>query len=241
MRARIGGGIAGWLIGIVPLLVVNMLDYQGLFSLQDAVPAGFIALIGGILLGGIAAGLLGGRAGGTPSATTSGVIAAVLYAGTLIGLVFGAGILDSISPLIAQYPLPISMALLFLAALLIAISAATGALFTRRASSARAPLPAYHSAPLAHSQQAPYDARRVRPPSQPQPQSRQHDAAYDDYRAPRDARYGSGYTPGPSRPLPPDASDPRYATSRTRSADSSGFRHPERPPTRDADWRQSGR
>lgn len=240
MRARISGGIAGWLIGVVPLIVVNILDYQDLLALQDAVPAGLIALIGGILLGGIVAGLLGGRSGGAFSATISGAIAAVLYAGTLIGLVLGAGVLDSISPLIAQYPLPISMALLFLAAILLAISIATGTLSGRRTNSARAPSPAYHSTPLTYSSpQPPYGARAVRSPSQPQ--NRQRDAAYADYRTPRDAGYGPGYSAGTSRPLPPDASDPRYATSRSRPANSTGLRRDERPPEHNADWRQSGR
>lgn len=240
MRARISGGIVGWLIGVVPLIVVNVLDYQGMFAFQDAVVAGLAALIGGIVIGGIAAGLLGGRAGGVLSATTSGIIAATLYAVTLIGLVIGTGILDTASPLIALHPLRISMVLIFLATILLAIAIATGAIVGRHASTVRTVSSAYHSAPLARDPRSPYDVRGMRIPSQPQ--SHPRDAAYDGrYRAPGDARYGSNYGTGASRPLPPDASDPRYATNRSRSAGSSGSRRDERPPSRDADWRQSGR
>lgn len=243
MRARISGGIAGWLIGVVPLIVVNILDYQGLFAFQDAVVAGLVALIGGILLGGIVAGLLGGRAGGVLAATTSGAIAAMLYAVTLIGLVIGTGVLDTASPLIALHPLRISMALLFLATILLAIAIATGAIVGRRTTIAYTAPPAYHSVPLTHAPQSSYDTRRGHLPSQPQAQSHPRDSAYDDHYTPRDTRYGSRYSSsnGASRPLPPDASDPRYATSRSRSAGSSGSRRDQRPPASDTDWRRSGR
>jgi hypothetical protein len=246
MRARIYGGIAGWLIGVVPLIVVNALDYQGLFAFQDAVVAGLIALIGGIVLGGIAAGLLGGRAGGTIAATTSGAVAAVLYAITLISLVIGTGILDSASPLIALHPLRMSMALLFLAAILLAVAIATGTIVGRRANAAPATSPTYHSIPLNRTPQAPYDVYRGRLPSQPHhTQSRPRDAAGGDTHTLRDSRNGASYGNGPSRPLPPDApdaSDPRYATSRSRSASSSGSRRDRRQPSSyDSDWRRLGR
>lgn len=222
MRARISGGIAGWLIGVVPLILVNILDYQDLLNLQDAAIAGLISLIGGIVLGGIVAGLLGGRAGGTLSATTAGAIAATLYAVTLIGLVIGTGILDSTSPLIASHPLRISMALLFLASILFTISIATGAIVGRRASAALT------ASSLTHTPQAPYDTYRGRFPSQPHSQSH-----------PRNAANGAGYGNGASRPLSPNASDPRYATSRSRSASSSGSRRDQRPPSpHDSDWRR---
>ncbi|MGZ3677172.1 MAG: hypothetical protein ACXWQR_01210 [Ktedonobacterales bacterium] len=243
MRARIGGGIAGWLIGVVPLIVVNALDYQGLFAFQDAVVAGLVALIGGIVLGGIVAGLLGGRAGGTTAAATAGTVAAVLYAATLISLVIGTGILDSASPLIALHPLRISMALLFLATILLAIAIATGAIVGRRANAAPTASPMYHSVPLNRTPQSPYDTYRGRPPSQPHhTQSRPRDAASGDPCAPRDTRNGTSYGNGASRPLPPDASDPHYATSRSRSASSSGSRRDHQPPSSyDSDWRRPGR
>ncbi|MGZ3601182.1 MAG: hypothetical protein ACXWQ5_16060, partial [Ktedonobacterales bacterium] len=199
MRARIGGGIAGWLIGVVPLIVVNALDYQGLFAFQDAVVAGLVALIGGIVLGGIAAGLLSGRAGGTIAATTAGAVAAVLYAATLISLVIGTGILDSASPLIALHPLRISMALLFLATILLAIAIATGAIVGRRADAAPAASPAYHSIPLNRATQVPYDTYRGRLPSQPHTQSRPRDAARGDAYSPRDSRNGASFGNGTSR------------------------------------------
>ncbi|HEX8033558.1 MAG TPA: hypothetical protein VF510_06910 [Ktedonobacterales bacterium] len=242
MRARIGGGIAGWLIGVVPLIVVNALDYQGLFAFQDAVVAGLVALIGGIVLGGIVAGLLGGRAGGTTSATAAGAVAAVLYAATLISLVIGTGILDSASPLIALHPLRISMALVFLATILLAIAIATGAIVGRHANAAPTASPTYHSIPLNRTPQAPYDTYRRHPPSQPHTQSRPRDAASVDSHALRDTRNGASYGNGASRPLPPDASDPRYATSRSRPASSSGSRRDQRPPSsHESDWRRPGR
>lgn len=241
MRARISGGIAGWLIGVVPLIVVNILDYLGLFAFQDVIIAGLIAFIGGIVLGGIVAGLLGGRAGGALGATTSGAIAAICYGITLICLVLGTVILDTASPLIATmialHPLRIGMALLFLSAILLAIAIATGAIFGRRASDAHTTSTGYYAAPFAHTPQVPYDAHRQPLPSQPQPQSRWREAAYDVTRTPTHSRYGSNYGAGTSRPLPPDASDPRYATSRSRSANPSSARHDERPPSRDGGWR----
>ena len=237
MRARISGGIAGWLIGAVPLIVVNILDYQGLFALQDANIAGLVALIGGIGLGGVVAGLLGGRGGGTVGATASGAIAAILYAMTLIGLMIGTVNLDTASPVIAMlislHPLRVGMALLFLAAVLLAIAIATGAIFGRRASDAPTLSSAYSAAPFVRTPQAPYDARRLPLPSRPQSQSLRHGVAYDGSRTPSDSNYDSRYGAGTSRPLPPDASDPRYATSRSRTADSSNSRRDDRPPSRD--------
>lgn len=233
MRARIGGGVAGWLIGVMPLIIVNILDYQDLLGLQDAVVAGLIALIGGIVVGGIAAGLLGSRAGGTLAAMTAGAIAAVLYAVTLIGLVIGTGILDSTSPLIASHPLRISMALVFLATILLAIAIATGAIVGLRADVVST------TSSLTHTPQAPYDTYRGRFPSQPRAQSRPHDVGNGATFTPGPPRNGIGYGSGASRPLPPDASDPRYATSRSRSSSSSATHRDQRPPSsHDSDWRR---
>ncbi|MGZ3602205.1 MAG: hypothetical protein ACXWQ5_21690, partial [Ktedonobacterales bacterium] len=90
--------------------------------------------------------------------------------------------------------------------------------------------------------QVPYDTYRGRLPSQPHTQSRPRDAARGDAYSPRDSRNGASFGNGTSRPLPPDASDPRYATSRSRSASSSGSRRDQRPPsTHDSDWRRPER
>lgn len=128
MAARIWGGIAGWLVAILPLLAVNALEYFGIYYFPDPVLAGLAALIAGLALGGIVAALVGKQRGGMPGAVISGVLAAILYSVSLIGLLFAARSLDALPALITGHPLHVSAAILFFAALMLLVSLVTGAL-----------------------------------------------------------------------------------------------------------------
>lgn len=159
MAARIWGGIAGWLVAILPLLAVNALEYFGIYYFPDPVLAGLAALVIGLALGGIVAALVGKRRGGMSGAAISGVLAAVLYSVSLIGLLFAARSLDALPSLITEHPLRVSAGILFFAALMLLASLVTGAL-TSGVSSEAEPAAAYPPrAPLSAS------APRRRPPN----------------------------------------------------------------------------
>lgn len=144
MAARIWGGIAGWLVAILPLLAVNALEYFSIYYFPDPVLAGLAALVAGLALGGIVSALVGKRRGGMPGAVTSGVLAAVLYSVSLIGLLFAARSLDALPALITGHPLRVSAAILFFAALMLLVSLVTGAL-TGGASAEAEPATSYPS------------------------------------------------------------------------------------------------
>lgn len=127
MAARLWGGIAGWLVAVLPLLAVNALDYFGIYYFPNPVVAGLAALVGGLLLGGIVAALVGKRRGDMPGAAISGVLAAILYSASLIGLLYASRAADAPPSLITEHPLRVSAAILFFAALLLLASLATAA------------------------------------------------------------------------------------------------------------------
>src|SRR5215469_14849788 len=88
------GGVAGWIIGALPLIAVNIATYLG-FYIDNPVLVGATALLAGLILGGIASGFIGGRptrwvSGGAIGAGISGSISALLYAVTIIALVIFA-------------------------------------------------------------------------------------------------------------------------------------------------------
>jgi hypothetical protein len=126
--AHVRGGIAGWLVGALPLVGVNVAGFLGLFSFQDTLVAGGIALLGGILLGGIAAGSIAGRA---RAALASGGIAALLFVFTIVALEVVTAVTDVAPPLVAagenvQDAIRAVAVLVFAAALLLAVSLVTG-------------------------------------------------------------------------------------------------------------------
>lgn len=129
MRAAyVRGGIAGWLVGALPLVAVNVAGFLGIFSFQDTLMAGGIALLGGILLGGIVAGSIAGRA---RAALASGGIAALLFVLTIIALEVVTAVTDIAPPVVAaganvQDALRAVGVLVFAAALLLAVSLVTG-------------------------------------------------------------------------------------------------------------------
>jgi hypothetical protein len=126
--AHVRGGIAGWLVGTLPLVAVNVAGFLGLFSFQDTLVAGGIALLGGILLGGIIAGSIAGRA---RAALASGGIAALLFVLTIVALEVVTAVTDIAPPLVAagenvQDTIRAVAVLVFAAALLLAVSLVTG-------------------------------------------------------------------------------------------------------------------
>lgn len=128
MAAGIRGGVAGWLVAILPLLTVNALNYFGVYYMPDPIVAGLAALFGGLVLGGAVAALLGGRRrAGLPGAATSGITAAVLYAASLLALLAVARGSDAPPPLVAEHPIRVSAGILFFAALLLLVALVTGA------------------------------------------------------------------------------------------------------------------
>lgn len=62
MRARIVGGALAWAVSLAPLVVVNLVAYLGVFTLDEAAVIGALALVAGVGLGALTAGLAGGRA-----------------------------------------------------------------------------------------------------------------------------------------------------------------------------------
>lgn len=217
MATRIWGGVVGWLLGIAPLLAVNAIDYFGIYYFPDPFLAGAIALLAGLLLGGIVAGLVGGRSrqtgGGAAGAATTGLIAAVLYAVSVIGLMEAARIFDAPLFAVTDHPLRVSAGVLFIAALLLLVALVTGALAGTSAtatSTTSSPRGGYASGPARG--QPPYSQPRYgasAPPSRPAgpPQS-----------GPR----------GPS----PDSSDPRYAGVRAHDPASRPARRSNSNPNR---------
>jgi hypothetical protein len=154
MGRRVIGGIAGWIIGALPLIAVNLATYVGLY-IDNPVLAGATALLGGLLLGGITAGLIGGRtsrvvSGGAIGAGVSGGISALLYAVTIIALVIFAPSLGGLTSFPVDQLVHVIIAVLFCAALLLGISMLTGVLAGRGPDGGQAdetlpPMPAPHS------------------------------------------------------------------------------------------------
>jgi hypothetical protein len=131
MRRRVIGGIAGWIIGALPLIAVNIATYMGFYT-DNPILIGATALLAGLILGGITSGFIGGRpqaraSGGAIGAGISGGISAVLYALSIIALVILAPSLGSLPPsFTADQVVHIIIAVLFCAALLLGISMLAG-------------------------------------------------------------------------------------------------------------------
>ncbi len=127
MQRRIIGGIAGWLIGVLPLIGVNAVNYLGLYINP------ILALAVSLLLGSAVAGYIGGKAdgqsdGGSVGAGVAGGISAVLYAVTLVFLLLLAQSLGVLGSILSGQIFHITVAVLFLAALWLGIAMLTGLL-----------------------------------------------------------------------------------------------------------------
>ncbi|HLJ81462.1 MAG TPA: hypothetical protein VKT52_08255, partial [Ktedonobacterales bacterium] len=197
----------------------NAVDYFGIYYFPDPFVAGAIALVAGLLLGGIAAGLIGGRSreagGGAWGAGTTGIVAAALYAVSVIALMEAARAFDALPFAVTEHPIRVSLGILFLATLLLLVALVTG-IFAGRLT----------EAPASHVPTRSQPPRRVSAPNAPRPPgtSRPGEPAYGPPPAPPYAqpRYGDAAPPSrPAGPRPsgpqwqsPDASDPRYANAR---------------------------
>lgn len=141
MRYRMLGGLVGWLVALLPLVAVNLANLAALFSFQEAVLAGGLAIVIGLVLGGAVAGLIGGRQrqayeGGAIGGAGAGGFAALLYLVAVFVLLAVASHADS-APLLLQDgvggALWMLTALAFVALLFIALATGAGALAGRRA------------------------------------------------------------------------------------------------------------
>ncbi|MBF6590032.1 MAG: hypothetical protein IVW57_05800, partial [Ktedonobacterales bacterium] len=121
---------------VLPIVAVNVASYENLLNQRETTIAGAGALLGGIALGGATAGVLGTRTrrgASVSGAVAAGGVAAALYSATLLGLMMGASRLDLTPPLITVAPLRVTLAIVFLAALLLLTAITAGSLVSRRA------------------------------------------------------------------------------------------------------------
>ncbi len=211
MRYRMLGGLLGWLVALLPLAAVNAANLAALFSFQETILAGGLAILVGLLLGGSVAGVVGGRqrrayGGGASGGAAAGGFAALLYLTTVLVLLALASHADS-APLLLQDGLAGALwmltALAFVALLFVAVAAASGVLVGRRAlAKPRAAVPSAARAGITPRQPVP-----SRAPGQP-------------LRLPSSA---ASRPPTMPRPAPPDTypRGSRPATSATRPRDPS--------------------
>jgi hypothetical protein len=191
MQRRILGGIAGWLIGVLPLIGVNAADFLGVYINP------ILALVVSLLLGSAVAGYLGGRsgsAGGTAGAGVAGGISAALYAVTLVVLLLLAQSLGILGSILSGQLFHIAIAVIFLAALWLGIAMLTG-LLTGTRETGREKIP---SAPRGQVQPPGFPSYRQETPLQYTGNS---DGPYDTGDAYDSRRYepgnqGVGYSAG---------------------------------------------
>jgi hypothetical protein len=190
MQRRIIGSIAGWLIGVLPLIGVNAADYLGFYINP------ILALAISLLLGSAVAGYIGGKsdgqsAGGSAAgAGVSGGISAVLYAVTLVFLLLVAQSLGVLGSILSGQLFRVAVAILFLASLWVGIAMLTGLLTGTRedrrerqpsAPRGQVPQPSYPSyrqeTPLRYTENS---MERTSPQSGP-PAQRREGGFYDRY------------------------------------------------------------
>lgn len=155
---RIVWGVVGWLAAVLPLLGVNIAGYASILDTGTAVIAGAIALLGGILLGGVVTGLLAGRpsaerAGGATAALPTGGIAAALYVISLIAVVEVAIHTQAAPAIVAEHPIRIAGAIICLGAILLSVSLVVGMLAGRLSPPASAQPAQRSAAPVARQAQ----------------------------------------------------------------------------------------
>lgn len=133
MIARVAGGaLAGWLLSLAPLVVVDALSLtSGVIDPSSTALVGALALSLGIALGGLAAGLIGGRHGGV-----AGSIAGALFAACLIALMYTLRAQGKLPNLVAMHPVRTMGALAFIGALLAGVALLASALMGLRSAPA---------------------------------------------------------------------------------------------------------
>ena len=205
--ARItGGAMAGWLLSLIPLIVVNALSLtNGAVDPSSTALAGAGALALGIALGGLAAGLIGGRRGGG----IAGAIAGALYAASLIGLMYALRAQGNLPNLVASHPIRTMGALVFIGALDAGVAIGISLLMGRRPASAPS-APPRGSAPRNQ-----VSGPRQPAPSRPGPQGRPANGASlprpGARELPPTRRMDEGWTTDPRHE--PRRSEPRQAPS----------------------------
>jgi hypothetical protein len=167
MSGRIAGGLAGWIAGVLLLVAVNVADFVGIFSFDEAVLAGTIALLAGTVLGGVVAGIIGGRPragqpGGAAAAFPSGIVAALLFGTSVLALKITSGIRDSAYNLSAQEWLRYAVTIVFFSALLLGVALLAGALAGRRSAAGTMPTASSAYRQSAPSSPRPGDSRPAR-------------------------------------------------------------------------------
>ena len=232
MATRIWGGIAGWFLGVAPLLAVNAIDYFGIYYFPNPFLVGSIAILAGLLLGGIVAGVIGSRStttgGGAIGAATTGIVAAALYAVSVIGLMEAARSFDALPLAVSEHPIRISLGILFIAALLLLVALITGVLAGKPA-----------------KENSAFRAQPARPLAGPSaPRAAQSSGAASGIPPYAQPRYGEPAPP--SRPASPRSTDPRrqspdafdprydphYAGARAFGTPSRPARRPQTDPNR---------
>ncbi|MEO7000844.1 MAG: hypothetical protein ABI068_03490 [Ktedonobacterales bacterium] len=184
MIARILGGIAGWLVGVLPLVIVNLVGFAGTLDPDQAALAGAIGLVGGVMLGGVVAGFIGGRSGGVGGALLSGGLAALLYVASVGGLLIFSGSQGDLPNIILEHPIRVGVAVLCVGAMLLMLTLLVG----------------FFSSRGQRQNEAPINAGQVGQVGQ--------QSAYTPQRAPQPAYTRSLDQHAPSSGL---LSDPRYA------------------------------
>ncbi|HKV85897.1 MAG TPA: hypothetical protein VJN88_15200 [Ktedonobacterales bacterium] len=218
MAARVWGGVAGWIAGLLPLVAANIADQYIEFDSHELLLLGAGVLVGGVLLGGVVSASIGGRvrrdgSGGASAAAVAGGVAAGLYVVTLIAVILSGRLVSSEPTLVAEHPIRASGVAVFIGALMMMVALGVGAV--RGGHAAPAPTPGPIARPSASSRPAtraypPQAAPTPRPASRPRP-------AWDD-----DDRY-AGYDQRDGRPRP---SGPREYSDmgRQRNRPDSGAR-----------------
>ena len=134
MRGRVIGGIVGWLIGVLPIVGLNAAEYSGLY-LPNPEFFGALALVIGVILGGIVSGYIGGRSmsGGAAGAGITGGMSSALYIISTVVLFLVSASLGGITSISSGQLLHVAAALLFFTALWLGIAMLTGFLTGRDA------------------------------------------------------------------------------------------------------------
>lgn len=216
MAARMWGGVAGWIAGLLPLVAANIADQYIEFDSHEMILLGAGVLVGGILLGGVISATIGGRTrrgspGGASVAGVAGGVAAALYVATIIAVVLSGRLVSSEPTLIAEHPIRASGVAVFLGALMVAVALAVGAFRNGSATEDTVARPATRTAMTPNGMSP-------RPPSRPQ-------ESWDD-----DGRYAQR-DPRQSRPreFAREGARPPYERRDSGARLSSSSRSPQRP------------
>ncbi|GEM_PF-6436513 len=143
MARRMLGGVAAWLVSVLPLAIVNGIAAFGWVDVGVAALVGALTLILGVAFGALTAGWIGGRTPdpspaeaantnddtgymGARGALWSGGLAGLLYALTMLGVLYAARQANLLPTIILQHPLRMSAAVISVACILAGASLLVG-------------------------------------------------------------------------------------------------------------------